>query len=153
MRTGGQPVRIPTMVSSCIRQSRNRVTATASLEISILHGRNTAARRHVLLRSNLYSKAIAMKKIAIIISVVLICLPTAVLAQAMSGSPGVPQAPIGHLQPRPAAPPNVQDRPSSGDLSRDDPARLARELRPSTERAIHSLCSYCLKPEGNREQR
>jgi hypothetical protein len=93
-----------------------------------------------------------MRKIAIV-SVVLICLPTAVLAQAMSGSPGVLQAPIGHLQPRPATPPNVQDRPSSADLNRDDPARLARELRPSTDRVLHSLCSYCLKPEGSVKQR
>ena len=94
-----------------------------------------------------------MRKIAIIISVALIYLPTAVWAQAMNASPGPLPAPIGHLQPRPATPPDVHDRVSSADLSRDDPARLARELRPSTDRAIHSLCSYCLPPEGSRKQR
>jgi hypothetical protein len=112
-----------------------------------------AARRGVFSCLNLYSKDIAMRQIAMIVSVVLTCLPTAVMAQASGAAPDMPPAPIGHLQPRPTTPPTVTDKDSSGSLTKDDPARLDQELQPSTDRAIHSLCSYCLKPEGSKKQR
>lgn len=89
-----------------------------------------------------------MKKIGVIAGVVLICLPSAVFAQTAGVAPGVIPAPRGHFQPRMATPPDVQNNGSSSVSDKDDPARLDRELEPSTERAIHSLCSYCLKPEG-----
>ncbi|MDQ0394177.1 hypothetical protein [Labrys monachus] len=93
-----------------------------------------------------------MKSICILAGLMLICLPAAV-ARADDAASGLPPAPVGHLQPRPAAPPVMPDNDSSGVSSKDDPARLDKELEPSTDRAIHSLCSYCLKPEGQKRQR
>ena len=91
-----------------------------------------------------------MNKIATIAGILLICLPTIAFAQATGAAPGVTTAPIGHLQPRPAATP---DKGSTGLSGKDDPAEVDKELQPSTDKAIHSLCSYCLKPEGHKKQR
>ena len=93
-----------------------------------------------------------MKRIGLIASVFVICLPGALLAQETGGAPGVLRAPRGHLQPRPSAPPDMQNNGGAAVSAKDDPAALDKELEPSTDRAIHSLCSYCLKPEHTKQR-
>src|SRR4051812_29365846 len=99
-----------------------------------------------------------MKTIGMIFGMVLAFSPTAALAQtdAPPADPGLVQAPVGHRQPRPAAPAAAQTqkqtRDSIGVADPDGPAKLDERLRRSNDAAIRSICADCLKPLPTEKQ-